>query len=142
MNRIELEIEALSPLAIGRQKPGGSVSEAEEYIPGSVIRGAIASQLLQTDEPEPGDDFHRLFLDENPAIFQNAYPATLIINNKVISQSRIEEIYVIPETALSSKSKPGFKKQKGNGVFDSVIDRFCSEQHSFLYDPICPKNGD
>lgn len=45
--RIDLTITALSPLAIGRQKPGGSISEAEQYIPGSVLRGAIAKQILQ-----------------------------------------------------------------------------------------------
>ena len=37
MKKINLEIKALSPLAIGRQKPGGSISEAESYIPGTVI---------------------------------------------------------------------------------------------------------
>ncbi|MEH1964379.1 MAG: hypothetical protein V7L05_32035 [Nostoc sp.] len=40
MNRIKLKITALSPLAIAAKKPG-SVSEAEDHIPGSVIRGAI-----------------------------------------------------------------------------------------------------
>ena len=47
MNRIDLEIKARSPLAIGKQKPSSSVSEADEYISGSVIRGAIAAQILQ-----------------------------------------------------------------------------------------------
>lgn len=62
MNRIQLEIEALSPLAIGRHKPGGSISEAQDYIPGSVIRGAFASVLLQPNQqPEPNDDFTPYF---------------------------------------------------------------------------------
>ncbi|MFP4103908.1 MAG: CRISPR-associated RAMP protein Csx10, partial [Coleofasciculus sp.] len=47
MKQIQLTITALSPLAIGRKKPGGSVSEAGDYIPGSVIRGAMASQMIQ-----------------------------------------------------------------------------------------------
>lgn len=42
MKEIQLTIKALSPLAVGRQKPGGSISEAQDYIPGSVIRGAIS----------------------------------------------------------------------------------------------------
>ncbi|MCC3445280.1 MAG: CRISPR-associated RAMP protein Csx10, partial [Microcoleus sp. PH2017_03_ELD_O_A] len=46
MQRIELEIKVLSPLAIARQKPGGSISEAVDYIPGTVIRGAVAAQIL------------------------------------------------------------------------------------------------
>jgi len=46
MKKIKLTITALSPLAIATRKPG-SITEAEDYIPGSVIRGAIASQILQ-----------------------------------------------------------------------------------------------
>ncbi len=42
MEAIELTLTAESPLAIGRQKPGGSISEAQDFIPGSVIRGALA----------------------------------------------------------------------------------------------------
>jgi CRISPR-associated protein Csx10 len=138
MKRINLEIKALSPLAIGRQKPGGSVSEADTYIPGSVIRGAIAAQILRRANTSisDGDDFHALFLGENPAIFQNAYPA----NIKVTSDVR-----VVPATALSSKNKPGFKLKpndpKHNGVFDTLIDRFCAESYGHLYDPNCPVDG-
>lgn len=136
MNRIELEIKALSPLAIGRNKPGASVSEAEDYIPGSVIRGAIASQLLQTNQPETGDDFHRLFLDENQAIFQNAYPA-FVYDKETKTKEIAENVYVLPSTVLSSKIDSGFKPNK-NGVFDTLIDRFCAEKHGFPYDPSCP----
>ncbi|MFK0730300.1 MAG: CRISPR-associated RAMP protein Csx10 [Gloeotrichia echinulata GP01] len=138
MKRINLEIKALSPLAIGRQKPGGSVSEADSYIPGSVTRGAIAAQILKRANTSisDGDDFHTLFLSENPAIFQNAYPA----NFKVKSDVR-----VVPATALSSKNKPGFKSKpndpKHNGVFDTLIDRFCAEAYGHLYDPNCPVDG-
>lgn len=141
MKRIQLEIEALSPLAISRQKPGGSVSEVEDYIPGSVIRGAMAAVMLRYGKPNIGDDFHRLFLGENPAIFQNAYPATLIHNNQVVEQNKIEAIRVIPATALSSKNQPGFHP-KGNGVFDTLIDRFFADHSNSLYDPNCPKDGD
>jgi CRISPR-associated Csx10 family RAMP protein len=89
MKSIRLEIKALSPLAIGRQKPGGSVSEAEDYIPGSVIRGAIAAQILQlsghqsTNLAENGGDFQALFLSDTPAIFQNAYPVKADITRPV-----------------------------------------------------------
>lgn len=140
MKRIRLEIKALSPLAIGRQKPGGSVSEADDYIPGSVIRGAIASQLLRlsghqsTNLAENGGDFQSLFLSDTPAIFQNAYPVNPDINR------RIDGIWVLPATALSSKTKPGFKIENGHGVFDTLIDRFCAEWYGHLYDPTCPTN--
>jgi CRISPR-associated protein Csx10 len=149
MQRIELEIKALSPLAIARYKPGGSISKAIEYIPGTVIRGAVAAQILNesghqfSDLTENGGNFQSLFLSENPAIFQNAYPA-LVINGKIIHQARFEDNGVLPTTALSSKNKPGFKSKeddpKKNGVFDTLIDRFCAEGYGYPYDPNCPKD--
>lgn len=144
MKRIQLEIKALSPLAIGRQKPGGSVSEAENYIPGSVIRGAIAGQIIQKANSrnenlaQNNDDFQALFLSETPAIFQNAYPATIEICKQTIVQS---EIRVLPTTTLSSKTQAGFKSKKNNGVFDTLIDRFCAEGYGHLYNPNCPTDG-
>lgn len=152
MQRIELEIKALSPLAIARYKPGGSISEAIEYIPGTVIRGAVAAKILNesghqfSNLTENGGNFQSLFLSENPAIFQNAYPA-LVINGKIIPQARLEDNGVLPTTALSSKNKPGFKhkskdpKKDNNGVFDTLIDRFCAESYGYPYDPNCPKDG-
>ena len=145
MQRIELEIKALSALAIARQKAGGSIGEAVDYIPGTVIRGAVAAQILDlsngrsADLTKNGGDFQALFLSENPAIFQNVYPA-LIINGKIISKDRFEENGVLPATALSSKNKPGFKP-KNNGVFDTLIDRFCAEGYGYPYDPNCPEDG-
>src|SRR4028118_957372 len=145
MQRIELEIKALSALAIARQKAGGSIGEAVDYIPGTVIRGAVAAQILDLsngrsgDLTENGGDFQALFLSDNPAIFQNAYPA-LVINGKLISKDRFEENGVLPATALSSKNKPGFKP-KNNGVFDTLIDRFCAEGYGYPYDPNCPEDG-
>lgn len=139
MKRINLEIKALSPLAIGRQKPGGSVSEAESYIPGTVIRGAIAAYILKraTTSITTGDNFYSLFLDDNPAIFQNAYPASLNIDGDIVIGNNIR---ILPATALSSKTKPGFTPDK-NGVFDTLIDRFCAESFGQLYDPNCPADG-
>jgi CRISPR-associated protein Csx10 len=145
MQRIELEIKALSPLAIARQKAGGSISEAVDYIPGTVIRGAVAAQILNesghqfSNLTESGGDFQALFLSDNPAIFQNAYPV-LVINGKIIPQARIEDNGVLPSTALSSKNKSGFTP-KNNGIFDTLIDRFCAEGYGYPYDPNCPEDG-
>jgi len=140
MKRIDLEIKALSPLAIGKQKPGGSVSETDDYISGTVIRGATAAQILQQsghsseDLSQNGGDFQRLFLSDRPAIFQNAYLATT-------DENVLSEVQVLPATALSSKNKSGFKS-RGNGVFDTLIDRFCADAYGHLYDPNCPIDGD
>jgi CRISPR-associated protein Csx10 len=156
VKRIELEIKALSPLAISRQKPGGSISECEDYIPGSVIRGAIASEILKQSNQQfanlskDGGDFQALFLSDEPAIFQNAYPANVKAGHgRTFPQNRIEEIKLLPATALSSKTKPGFcRKRNGEpsteykGVFDSLIDRFCAEHYSLPYDPNCPADGE
>lgn len=149
MRRIDLKITALSPLSIGRQKPGGSVSEAETYIPGSVIRGAIASEILRhaelfyqdrlpqdRDFSQNGADFQTLFLDNGGAIFHNAYPATLKVDAQAYFSGN--PIRVIPATAVSSKTKPGFVLEGGNGVFDTLIDRFCAELCDYPYDPNCP----
>lgn len=135
MKEIKLTIEALSPLAIGRQKPGGSVSEAWNYIPGTSIRGAIAGQILRqlpsSENPsgELSGDFDALFIGEEAAIFSNAYPT-------VEGQRSL----VLPATVISSKTNPGFK-DKGNGVFDTLIDRFCAEGYGYIYDPNCPVDG-
>ena len=154
MQRIELEIKALSALAIARQKAGGSIGEAVDYIPGTVIRGAVAAQILDlsngrsADLSENGGDFQALFLSDNPAIFQNAYPSALQIEKHPVPQDRIKEIRVLPATALSSKNKPGFTsenktglKPKSHGVFDTLIDRFCAEGYGYPYDPNCPEDG-
>ena len=159
MNRIDLEIRARSPLAIGKQKPNGSVSEADDYISGSVIRGAIAAQILQqsghssNDFSTNGGDFQNLFLGDRPAIFQNAYLATVTTKHendldKTITLT-LPDVQVLPATALSSKNSSGFKTElkkngesKNNGVFDTLIDRFCADAYGHLYDPNCPKDGE
>jgi CRISPR-associated protein Csx10 len=144
MTRLELTIKALSPLAPGRQKPGGSVSEVENYIFGSVLRGAIASQILQlsgqqsTDLAANGGDFQTLFLGENPAIFGNAYPAVTKIGDESIVVNH--PIKVLPATAVSSKTNPGFTSNRsGHGVFDTLIDAFCATAYNQVYDPSDPE---
>jgi CRISPR-associated protein Csx10 len=147
MKRIKVQITAHSPLAIGRQKPGGSISKVETYIPGTVIRGAIAGLMIRQsgnkgDDYEPDGDFKALFVDGG-AIFQNAYPA---LTSKTLEVN--PDVRVLPATALSAKGSPGFKIKdkpeddgKGSGVFDSLIDRYCAEQHGQVYDPSCPKDA-
>lgn len=140
MKTIDLTITARSPLAIGQRKPGGSVSEALDYIPGSVIRGAIAKEILNRSDSEPtaGDDFHRLFLDENAAVFRNGYCA-IAQPDPDTYQLRTEPVQVVPASALSMKANPGFKLQSGDsdktGVFDSLIDSYCAAAQGQFYVP-------
>ncbi len=147
MNRVDLLITAESPLALGRRRPGGSVSEVETYIPGSVLRGAIASQILQqaeqsTGQPQDGD-FRELFLDDRAAIFWNAYPAIAKVK---IDEWRIvnDRIRVLPATAVSSKTNSGFQSSGEGGVFDTLIDSFCKDVFRQPYeftDPSAQKEG-
>ncbi|MGV0026855.1 type III-D CRISPR-associated RAMP protein Csx10 [Phormidesmis priestleyi] len=146
MKHIELTITSLSPLAIGRQKPGSSISETENYIPGSVIRGAIAAQILKqagqesANLAENGGEFQALFLGNQPAIFQNGYPAVAKVGDEAKEAKVVAEpVGLLPATAVSSKAKPGFLPG-GDGVFDTLIDRFCAEAHCYSYDPSDPKD--
>lgn len=144
MKQIDLMITAESPLAIGQRKPGGSVNEALDYIPGTVIRGAIAAQILQQaqaleqisstdiDFSHTGDHFQTLFLNDRVAVFQNAYPAITKVGEDGHELSSTE-VRLLPATALSSKTNDGFKPKAG--VFDSLIDGFCAREHGHFYEP-------
>jgi CRISPR-associated protein Csx10 len=146
MKRLDLTLTTHAPLSLGRHK-SGSISETEQYIPGTSIRGAIASYLLHqtghhhSDLSSEGGDFQRLFLDAEAAIFHNAYPAIAKVNDHQ-SQFVSEPVGVLPATAVSSKNNPGFKQEQAakGGVFDTLIDRFCAEQVGYLYDPSCPQD--
>lgn len=146
MKYLDLTITAQAPISIGRQK-FGSISETEHYISGAAIRGAIAAYLLrqtghtQTDLSTQGGDFQALFLDQQAAIFCNAYPAISKISDRQ-SQCVEEPVFVLPATTVSSKNNPGFKQANNDkgGVFDTLIDRFCADQYGYPYDPSCPKD--
>lgn len=142
MQQIPFIIRAKSPLAIGRQKTGSSISDVETYIPGTVLRGAIAGLMIRQAQAEgqdfaidPDSDFKHLFID-NQAIFQNAYPA-------LTEDLQLHpDVRVMPVTALSAKNKSGFKCKGKSGVFDTLIDRFCAEAYGQIYDPNDPTDGD
>lgn len=140
MHKLELTLTLEAPLAVGRQKPGGSVSEVERYVTGTVIRGAIAGQMLRQSghtntDHALGDDFAKLFTNDDAAIFTHGYPQF---------RQTGERCQVLPATAVSSKAKSGFKKHgnsesldpKSLGVFDTLIDRFCTEELGLIYDPV------
>ena len=137
MNQVDLVITAESPLALGRRRPGGSISEVETYIPGSVLRGAIASQILQqanqSGEQAQSGDFQTLFLGSNAAIFRNAYPAIAQVETDQWSIVN-DAVRVLPATAVSSKTNPGFQSSGQGGVFDTLIDSFCKEQFRQPYE--------
>ena len=150
---VRLIITAEGPLLFSVRKPGGIFQESLPYIPGSVLRGAMAEMVLQGREHKlphaEGEtcEFCRLFLDEGAAIFTNAYPA----------RSPEEEVRVLPATAVSCKNSSGFLPAKGtdeqqgadrepatHGVFDTLVERLCWEMldpPAFVYNPTCPICG-
>lgn len=122
MPRLKLLLTAQTPLCIGDRRPAGQFRESIGYLPGSVLRGAVANLMLN-DGLESDPAFQSCFNSYRQTIFSNAYPAP----------------HVLPATAMSCKVEPGFRP-KGHGVVDTLINRLCLESLSppgLLYLPRC-----
>jgi CRISPR-associated Csx10 family RAMP protein len=84
MNRVTLNIEitAKAPLLLGGKKSKGTQTEPPmKYIPGRVLRGALAESILRGREHSveicsAECDFCTIFSSDNKAIFRNAYPSS------------------------------------------------------------------
>lgn len=123
MERLSVTIEAKSPLCFSERRPAGQFRESTEYVPGSVLRGAVADLMLR-DNLEGSAEFKALFYGERPAVFTNAYPAP----------------YVFPATAVSCKAESGLHSEGKHGVIDTLIERLCFEAlepAGLLYLPNC-----
>jgi CRISPR/Cas system CSM-associated protein Csm3 (group 7 of RAMP superfamily) len=168
-SQLQLVVTLHSPLAVGGRKPAGRIVEIISYIPGGLLRGAVAKKLLELgahddncDENEC--DFCSLFLSNEQAIFRNCYPfsglsrlcrddteATNLLDNPTL---------VLPSTAVSCADNSGFLEYDKNGnpmvddfndshgVFDTLIDRLIVEERlnenndlPLLYAPGCPVCG-
>lgn len=119
---LKLSIKALSPLAFSERRPGGQFRASAPYVPGSVLRGALAHQFLNLGGATE-DEFENLFIKPDAPIFHNAYPAIKSDFGKEDIASR-----PLPATAFSCKAESGFKSQGHHGVYDSLIDSLCSEE--------------
>lgn len=123
---LKVTIRARAPLVFSERRPGGQFRPSELYVPGAVVRGALAQQLLDAGEEE-GEDFRRLFRGDAP-LFRNAYPAAFHSTDSgvVLLPSR-----PLPATAYSCKTQGGFESSDegaaSHGVFDGLIDRLCCE---------------
>lgn len=108
-HRRQLTIKPQSPLLCGDESVVGNYRETLSYIPGSVLRGAIAERILARDEVL----FREIFIEAaHPPRFCNAYPA-------------VPEAwsYPFPATARTCKQHPGYAQAEhdGHGVFDVLI---------------------
>jgi CRISPR-associated protein Csx10 len=132
---LKVVITARAPLVFSERRPGNQFRPSTTYIPGAVIRGALAQQFLDSRReegeefrPENDAEFRALFTDAGAPLFRNAYPALFSSDapDNAFTLSR-----PLPATAYSCKTEPGFRKTRGelrgHGVFDGLIDRLCCE---------------
>ncbi|HEY9867745.1 MAG TPA: CRISPR-associated RAMP protein Csx10 [Candidatus Obscuribacterales bacterium] len=79
--KLRVDIEAQAPLLLGGARASGRAPETLKFIPGRVLRGALADALLSMSDHAPRPcgsdcDFCTLFLlEDGKSIFRNAYPA-------------------------------------------------------------------
>jgi CRISPR-associated protein Csx10 len=114
---LKVTITACAPLVFSERRPDGQFRASTSYVPGAVLRGALAQQLLNAGEATDGD-FAKLFTASSAPFFHNAYPA-------VEADGECRASRPLPATAFSCKAESGFDK---HGVFDGLIDRLCHEE--------------
>jgi CRISPR-associated protein Csx10 len=117
MQRMRLQLKALSPLAFGaRRGTTSSFLDTLDYVPGTTLRGAVAARYLGDLGTADDERFRNLFLHDR-LLFANLYP----IRDANIS-------YVIPATACSCKAYKGFladndteRNRETHGVADILM---------------------
>lgn len=161
MKELFYEIVAKAPLAANERKPGGNqYQEGLGYIPGRLVRGALATEVLRSCQDPAHERNHAecpqpalcraLFGDE--MLFSDAYPL----------KRKNKGPFLLPTTAISCKDHSGFippkpeawkywdadarskYEPKHHGVFDTLIDRACWEllrSSAMQYAPCCPLCG-
>jgi CRISPR-associated protein Csx10 len=131
LRHFSVRITAHTPLALGDESKLGNFEQTIDFIPGSVLRGAVAGRALDVcSQPAYKDnhaacsdreqcDFWKLF-SQDQAIFGNAYPGLS------------GPVYPFPLTARTCKYYPGLPREdrileEAHGVFDILIPRFIYE---------------
>jgi len=101
------------PLRVGGLKPGGQFLEPLDYIPGSVLRGALAEYLLQEGRED------EIIAFTSRIRFGNLFPCP--------DEGDAQGLLALPFplTAMQCKRRPGFRtsgrKEEGHGVVDVLI---------------------
>jgi CRISPR-associated protein Csx10 len=121
-----ITVRLKTPLLIGDESGTGNFEQAIDYIPGTVLRGAVGKRLLESSCTQrdhardhrscPDRDtcaFWRVFGEDHPPQFGHAYPATRRWG------------FPFPATARTCKYHPGYHHSdanpEGHGVFDTLI---------------------
>ncbi|HRJ40283.1 MAG: CRISPR-associated RAMP protein Csx10 [Caldilineaceae bacterium] len=142
MKELFYEIVAEAPLAINERKPGGSqFQEGLGYIPGRVVRGALATQVLRGCKDPAHEHNHQEC--PQPALCRGLFGEEILFGDAHPLVQKREGPFVLPATAMSCKDNSGFRS-KGHGVFDTLIDRACWEllqPAAMQYASRCPVCG-
>ena len=141
------------PLLVGEPRQGNTYT-SYSYVPGSVLRGAVAAALMadwtdaqrEVSHPEDCTDpetcaFCRVFAPHNgrPPRFYDCYP--------VMNEG--DPVFPFPATARTCKRKPGFHyandADENHGVFDTMIQQVAARDAlkanqtlPYIYTADCP----
>jgi len=137
-----IEAELLSPTAVSLSRATGNLLDTLHYIPGSMLRGAIAQQYISSHtnpgkEFTPDARFRALFLD-NPVRFPDLHPGASGIWPRSARQCKLEPdkhpkvdlllasaagIAVGPECQCGAKLEipKGFRAHTRNGFESRVV---------------------
>lgn len=148
MKEIAYLITARSPLAINERKPGGSqYQEGLNYIPGRLVRGAVAAQVLRTCQDRAHERSHADCPD--PKLCNALFGEEIQFHDARPSKEDREGPHLLPATATTCKDNAGFRSEdpqekSPHGTFDTLLDRACWEALSpagLQFVPRCPVCG-
>lgn len=142
MSELCYEIVAEAPLAINERKPSGSqYQEGLGYVPGRLLRGALASEVLRTCQDPSHEHDHAQC--PQPDLCRALFGEALLFRDGRPTGPTLSQPHLLPTTAVSCKDNDGFQAKK-HGVFDTLIDRTCWEllrPAAMQYAPGCPTCG-
>lgn len=142
MSELFYEIVAQAPLAVNERKPGGNqYQEGLSHIPGRLVRGALAAEVLRScQDPSHG---HNHAECPQPTLCRALFGEDLLFADAHPLKLNTDGPFLLPATAVSCKDHSGFRG-KGDGVFDTLIGRACWEllqPVAMQYAPRCPVCG-
>lgn len=115
MKFFHIQAKLLSALMVQEDRQSNA-PQGLPYLPGSSLRGAVAARYLRMGGTPEDAAFTELFL-ENPVCFPDLFPAD------IGDQLSIP----LPMTACSCKRYPGFLRENGHGVADSLAAHFAAQ---------------
>ncbi|MDH7487490.1 MAG: hypothetical protein QHJ81_14600 [Anaerolineae bacterium] len=132
-----LTLRTRSPLVLAsRQAAQGGATRSRDYIPGSVLRGALAGALLRAGHSSDSAWFQTLFSQELVR-YGCLYPT---------EEEAVTATWPLPPTAWSCKIQSGFLPQQGtlpspedaHGVLDTLVSQLA---HTWLKHERCQHDG-